>query len=738
MKTDMFKQSYIFLIGTLLIVSCILLSTVNRDWQMFDEKDIYYNESLYPIPANFPELFEIISTYAPNFNFESQNLQFSNIVNIRSNPIGATLNILISYLFKKNSLPYHLLSICIHILNTLLVWLIFHILINLKNISRNYNTNPLNQADYFSAPSRQIFLSEERVEEKFLSAERQEKCEIISADWCNYLFTSIITLIWALHPVNIEPIMMSTNWNSVFTYSFYLLFFLHTLKKISTGVLPNSKIKTFILALLFFVCVLMIEYSYIFPIIILFTSLAFTKSIKNSFTLSLPYFLGLVLYIVFYFVRHFSVQDISYQTVNFSVERFLWFSPQIFIHFLKLFFYPKDLSVYQSNLVLFASSYFEPYAIFSFFIFISFLILPFILFIFLKSKAKGSFAFLLICSFIFSVFPFLHILAPTYCIFAKRYCYFPLFLFLFFITALISSLQKKKTLVSLLILILLPLSVRTIFRLNDWKDSYSLYSSAVKAYKPVYKGFGYAALGYYFNGENNINESRKYFLLSIKTLESGIDKLKNEKTKQIPETLRIYGLDTSTLILNAAFRIASIRFYDFHENTLELLKFYEPYIESNIHTAGSSQLDLYAKLLLKTNQAQKALEVLRFAKEKYPFSTTIIFSLSNFYLNQKDLINAEKIIQESLAYYPNYIRTIQRTIKFYWLKNDLINLAKYEYLLGLRIHSQEAYQKALQIYLLLGKQTEAKRIIDKLFSMDKKNPVTLLLASKYYSLTHEK
>ena len=74
----------------------------------------------------------------------------------------------------------------------------------------------------------------------------------------------------------------------------------------------------------------------------------------------------------------------------------------------------------------------------------------------------------------------------------------------------------------------------------------------------------------------------------------------------------------------------------------------------------------------------------------------------------------------------------------YALKNDLLNLAKYEYLLGLRTHSQEAYQKSLQIYLLLNRFNEAKKILDKLLFIDKNNPATLLLANKYYSRTHGK
>ena len=690
MKFDTSNKSYIVLIVTLLIVSFIFLPTTNRSWQIFDEKDIFYNESLYPTPINLSETLEIVLTYAFNSNAESQNLTFSNLINIRSNPIGAVLCIIVSFLFKKNPFYYHLLGTCIHILNTLLIWLILYKSLKIQNHLNSFS----------------------------------------------YMVISLFTLIWALHPVNVESVLMGTNWLSLLSYSFCLGLFLYNIFKLSTQKLTNSTSEFIVILLLFVICLSIGEYGYTLPFVIFFTSLAFSKSLKNSMLLSTPYFSGALLYALFYFLKHSCSNNTPYQPINFSLERLLWFSPQIFIHFLKLFFYPKDLSIYQSNLVSLASSYFEPHAIFSFFIFISFLILPFVFF---KSKTKNSPISLLVYSFIFSVFPFLHILTPTYCVFAERYCYFPLFLFLFFIFTFISSFQSKKTLTVLLILILSPLSIRTTFRLVDWKDSYSLYSSAVKTYKStVYKGFGYASLGYYFSRENNINKSTKYFLLSIKTLESAMNKLKVTTHKEAPKILKIYGLDTNTLILNAAFRIASIKFYDFHDDASEILKFYEPYITLSINTAGSSQLDLYTKLLLKTNQIHKALEILKFAKEKYPFSTTIIFSLSNFYLNQKDLINAEKIIREGLTYYPNYTRILPITIKLYGLKNDLTNLAKYEYLLGLRTHSQDAYQKSLQIYLLLNKPDKAKKILDKLLFIDKNNPVTLALADKYYSLTHGK
>ncbi len=681
---SVFKNPSIYLIATLLIISFIFIPTASRGWQMFDERDIYYNESLYPIPSSQGELLETIKHFGLNSNFESQNLQFSNIVNIRSNPIGTTLNILLSYLFKKNPFPFHLLSILIHLFNSALVWFIFCKLFEINKLQKNY------------------------------------------------LLSSIVTLIWALHPVNTEPVLMSTNWNSLFIYLIFFSFFLHALNKISKSTLRNSLTETITLTLLFFLSTMLVEYSYIFPIIIFFTILAFTcrgpgsfqKSLKGSLTLSLPYFYGLLLYALSYLVSHFVLSKSSYQSINLSLERVLWFSPQVFLHFFKLILFPKELSIYQSNFIYFAKSLFEPYALLASISFISLLILP-VIYLLINKKSKYSFLFILIYSFMFSLLPFLHIIAPSYCIFSERYCYLPLFLLLFFtLTALsqTSFINKKKTILVLTTITLILLSTRTIFRLQDWQDSYTLYSSAIKTQKEnLYKGLGYGALGYYFKSINNSSEANKYFSHCIKALEFEIARFKQNKWDSEPKTLKKYGLDRNTLILNAAFRIASIRFYEFNDNALEILKFYEPFVSSTLQTVGSSQLDLYAKLLLETKNTEEALRTLIFAKEKYPFSTTIIFSLSSLYLNQNDLLNAEKIITEGLKYYPNYAKILPRAVKLYWLKKDLPNLAKYEYLLGLRTHSEEAYRKSLEIYITLNKPFEAKRIIDNLRGIKNEN-----------------
>lgn len=667
----------------MLIVFLIYAPTLSRDWQMFDEKEIYQNESLYPTPVYFSELLEILPNFVFNSNFESQNLMFSNIINIRSNTVGATLNVILSFFFKKNPFSYHLLSLCIHLLNTALVWCIFLKVLNEKK-----------------------------------------------------LISTIFTLIWALHPANVESVMMSTNWNSIFAYTFFFGFFLYNLKKIINNKFQNSIFEFIVIAFLTFCCTLFVEYSYMLPVIIFFISFALVenrlKAIINSFFLALPYFFGILLFAFYYFVRNaffISNNSLAYQSINFSLERLIWFSPQIFLSFLKMFFYPRDFSIFQSNLVTIADSMFSPYAIFAFFVLTILLLMPIIF-----SSRPVLF---LIYGFIFSAFPFLHILLPAYCIFAERYCYFPFFVLIFLFANLFAK-KGRHIGLPLLIIILILLSGRTVYRLNDWKDSFSLYSSAVKSQKDNYhKGLAYSTLGYYFNSLGKKDEAKKYMLLSLRNLEEVLN-AKQKKNKFKPKILKVYGLDSDTKNLNAAFRIAYIKLDFLNEAASEILKFYSPYIEKNLNFAGNSQLDLYAKLLLKNNETKKALEVLEFAKEKYLYSPTIIFSLSSLYVDLRELTKAEKILKDGFSYYPNYKKILPRLIKLYELKNDQLNLAKYEYLLGLRNHSQEAYQKALQIYLGSNMLKEAKSVLDKLLYLDKKNPVTLLLLSKYYLLNNEK
>ena len=682
-----------FLLFTLFFVFLIYSFSLNREWQLFDEKGMYVDEKLFPMPTHFGEIFEVIKTFAFNYHIDSQNAFYSNVITIRSNLLGAILNIIISYLFQKNIFYYHLLEIFLHLVNTALVFLIFNKLLT----NNNYKN----------------------------------------------LLSCLFTLIWALHPTNVEAVLLGTNWPSLLTYTFCFGFFLFNLRKISKENYEYSFKETLIISALFFLSVLISEYSYTLPLILFFTSLAFSRSIRNSLKLSLPYFLGTLFLIIFYIFKSLGIASIAKsQFINLSLERFFFLTPQIFFHFLKLLFYPKELSLYQSNLVHLASSLFDPYHLFTLIVFLSFLVLPLLIFLLPANKDK-KYSIFLIYSFVFSIFPFLHIIPPTYCLIADRYCYFPWFVGLICILKTIRELPllPKKTFIAFPALIVFVFTTWTFIQIKTWENSFTLYSQAAKCPGDnFYKGKIYSILGYYFHLTGDEEKMKKYLLISINYLNSAIKELEAKKIKSLssPQSLKDYGLDSNSLLTTCAFAISSSRFDYLKENAHDVLKFYAPYIKDNLASAGNSQIDLYAKLLIKTNQREKALEVLENARKKYPFSPTIIYTLSNFYLKNKDLDKATQIIEEGYKLYPTYSRILLRMIKLSELKNDPLKLAEYEYLLGLRIHSQEAYQKATQLYLSLNKLSHAKRSLDKLLLLDNQNPVTLFLLSKYYYLTNNK
>ncbi len=227
---------------------------------------------------------------------------------------------------------------------------------------------------------------------------------------------------------------------------------------------------------------------------------------------------------------------------------------------------------------------------------------------------------------------------------------------------------------------------------------------------------------------------KEYALQSIKHFKSSIKDLEKDLDLHTVKTLKTYGLDPKSLLVTCAFSIAETKLTYFKEPSKNVLSFYEPYIKSNLDFAGNSQLDLYAKLLIRTNQEEEGQKILEFAKEKYSYSPLIIYTLSNLYLKNNNIEKAEEIIQEGYNYYPSYKRMLLRMIKLAEARKDYISFAKLEYLLGLRMHSKEAYQKATQIYLFANKLNEAKRILDKLISIDSQDPITLLLLSKFYYL----
>ncbi|MBI1858567.1 MAG: hypothetical protein HYR97_05585, partial [Candidatus Melainabacteria bacterium] len=395
------KNLLLHILTTLAAVFLIYAFSLNRPWQPFDER-LLFDETLFPIPRTLGEILEIIKTFGLNYHLESMNTFFSNNLTIRSNPLDAVFNIITLYLFKTNAFLYHFFQIILHLINTFLVWLILYNIL------------------------------------KIITVDKKNTLSIF-----NYFLVSILTLFWGVHGASSEAILLITNNDAILTYTFCFLFILFEVRRFVKNDFEVSFSHITLFASLFCITMLLTEYGYTLPLIIFFLVLSLSykesssvvQSFKQAFRLSLPYFWGLVAFIAILLTRsHSPLENFTnsftgvenYSPLYAFIERNLWLTPQIFIHLLKLILFPVTLSTYQSSLTKITETLINPYSIFSTLTYLTCLIAPLIFFCIFKTR-RFSFIFLLAYTFYFSLLPFLHIVLPTYCLSADRYCYFPIF-----------------------------------------------------------------------------------------------------------------------------------------------------------------------------------------------------------------------------------------------------------------------------------------------------------------------
>lgn len=702
-KKNLLKNKSLFFVsGTVFIVFLIYSFSLIRPWLPFDER-VLFNESLFPIPLTFSELSEIINTFGLKYHIISSNSFFSNNLNVRSNTLGAIYTIFTLFLFKNNAFFHHCLQLFFHLVNTVLVW---HILKKIAGLFTNLLSN------------------------------------------FHLLVISVFSLIWALHSASTEAVLLTTNAEAVLTYTICFSLLLFGINKISNGSYTFSGFENFLVSLLFFLTMLLTEYGYTVPLIFFFLFLAITykqlnslkKSFETSFKLSIPLFIGLSIYILYSLFTPNSTILNLFSIGQSVIERNLWLTPQIFVHLLKLLVFPKTLSLYQSNLTPLASKLIEPYSIFSVISYFAFLILP-LFFFFILRKRVFSFVFILFYAFYFSLFPFLHILVPTYCLSADRYCYFPWFFLVLiaFVTILLFSVKKEdKKLIILPILILLILSGRTIVRITEWNNPKKLYLSAIKSEKnPLYKAQKLNIYANYIGSTGDQKGLETNLLESLKNYEKALNLLKKKINSKVKEPLILsqYGLDKDSLTLRAVYGIATTRSDNYFEKPDTILEFLGPYIKNNLKQHSPNEIDFYAGLLVKTNKKDEAIKLLNSSIDRFPYNVTLKHLLVDLYLEKEETIEkAYGILKVVFEQFPNDRTVLHQLLKYYELKNDPENIARYSYLIGLREHSANAYLKAAQIYLQYNHLPFSKLTLKKLINLTGENPTTILLTTRYLDL----
>ena len=504
-----------------------------------------------------------------------------------------------------------------------------------------------------------------------------------------------------------------------------------------------STLKSIFIFLAFIITAIMLhEYIIILPFILFLYSFSnnyLENDFKHSFLKStiqvLPLLFGFLAYLIFllFTSNHYFNQQSSENPILLFLERILWLSPQIIVHYLKLIFSPNILSIDQSVYIKLADSLFSPYAILCFLLLAFLLFIPFV--VFFKSK-KSYFMVLTVWLTFISLIPFSQILSPTYCLAAERYLYIPLFFIVFGTANLISKTNLKKSAIPISILLLIistVMEIKTYFRTNDWKNNETLLQSLInKSPNLLYKGFRFNDL---YNLENESDKQKKFLELALNHYDLYIKKISKNITTHEPAILKSYGLDKNSLLIKTIYLKNFLIFTTNEEQYKECLNELEPLLKDK-DKLDAKILELYANLLIKKGDLTSAKDIFLYAYKKYPTSPFILVSLIRFERDiEKNPTAAKGYLDKARSLYPYSKDILFETLRYYQATGDLKEYSRHAYLYGLRAHSKFAYQEALTGFLLTKNLKDAKKSLDKLINMDNKDPKTHYLAGGYFLQT---
>lgn len=406
----------------ILLLICIglgvYLNSLFNGFVWDDEEQVLNNTAVHSIKNIF--LFFQSSTFNSGGSTTLGGLYYK--------PLMTTAFSLLYSLFGPNAFFFHLFQLCLHIANSILVFLLF----------------------------KTIF---KRVEVKF-----------------SQTVSFFLALIFLIHPINTESVIYIADLQGILFFFFGMLALLLTVK----NKIHSIKEKSFIGLLLTLSLLSKETGALIIPLILLYL---FIFERPKIYSLVWPIISSISTYAILRFLVagiYLNKHGLSPITTMPLLERMLS-APKIVFFYIKTFFFPQHLAISQHWVVkeINVQSFYFPLLTS---LFLLALLIFFGIYIYKKNKTSGLiflFFFVWLCM---SLSFHLHIF-PLDLTFSDRWFYLQMvgILGVFGIVVLTQKnlLENKitKTIVlTLLIIVISLLSIRTIVRNTDWRDGLSLYS----------------------------------------------------------------------------------------------------------------------------------------------------------------------------------------------------------------------------------------------------------------------
>lgn len=424
---------------------------------------------------------------------------------------------------------------------------------------------------------------------------------------------AISTLLFAVHPANVETVQYVADLGSVL----YPLFALFSFYLLIIAPRPNRKMSVWLLALSalsIFIALLAQEGAIVMVVV---AALYFTLFLRDRWFYLIHYVvMGLLSYGAYLYMR-LNVANLGYSfqfptilAQSGPVGRLLTF-PYEAVSYLRLAFFPARLSIDNQFAVTRAS---DPRFWGSTIILLLIIGLVYLL---IKKQAKWPLYLFLIGWFALILGPMLNII-PLDLSIAEHWMYLPLVGLITFVILLVTENKNKwpklhqEFLPHILVIIIIILSVRTMVRNTNWRDGLTLYGHDIQ---------------YNLNNpslENNF----------------GVELFRIGKIDEAATHFR------QSINFNAKWEVSLNNLGVIYERKGDLVKASELYLRSI--EAGDYHLayENMSTILIKQNKINEALQFTQGAVKKYPNNVNLLSSLAYLFYVTGDKSKASVLAQE--------------------------------------------------------------------------------------------
>jgi tetratricopeptide (TPR) repeat protein len=302
----------------------------------------------------------------------------------------------------------------------------------------------------------------------------------------NFLLSLFTSLLFALHPIQTEPVNAISFREDLLAMAFMLLSILTFVKSIN---LSNYK-KYLYYALSLFSFTLGIfskETALVTPFILILYNFVFTGENIKEMIKRKYYYLGFFLILLFYiYITRFVLYNpnpsgrVSYPGDSIIIT-FLTMS-KVFVYYLKNLIFPSNLAA--GYIIPLSYSIFDPRVFFSFMVIITLFIIA------MKLYKKNKESFFGIIYFYITLLPVSNIVVPLNMLMSDRYLYMPSLGFCLVLSyLLIKAFQNKISQITIFSIILLFYSSFTIKQNIIWKDGITLWGNVIKKFPDAWKAY---------------------------------------------------------------------------------------------------------------------------------------------------------------------------------------------------------------------------------------------------------